>query len=95
MNDENLKLNEKLLEIAKKSLIKNGFEVIEAKNKIEAIEMLKNIIAKDATIGTGGSRTLEEIGFHKIFTTKDYPNFLDRNVPDISSDAKKMIQKSA
>jgi L-lactate utilization protein LutB len=93
MNNENLKLNEKLLEITKKSLIKNGFEVIEAKNKTVAIEILKEIIRKDSIIGTGGSRTLEEIGFHKIFTTKDYPNFLDRNTPNISFDAQKSIQK--
>ncbi|HOV13183.1 MAG TPA: lactate utilization protein [Spirochaetota bacterium] len=95
MTDENIKMRKILSDITKKSLLKNGFEVIQVNSKEDAIDSLKKIINKDAVIGFGGSRTLEQIGFHSIFTKNDYPNLLDRDEPNISADMKKMIQKRA
>jgi L-lactate utilization protein LutB len=93
MTEENLKLHKLLVDVTKKNLTKNGFEVISADSGIEALEVLKKIIHKEASIGFGGSRTLEQIGFHSFFTMKEYPNLLDRNDPDISADTQISIQK--
>ncbi len=92
MTEKNI-LNKTLSSITKKSLQKNGFLVREAENKAEAITILKELIDKNAIIGYGGSRTLDEIGFHTVFSIRDYPNLLDRNIPDISVEVKQSIQK--
>lgn len=84
-----------ILEKTKISLEKHNFEVINTKNKEEALEKLKEIINKDSIIGFGGSKSLEEIGFFEYFNTSNYPNLIDRNKPDISPEIKNELQKKA
>lgn len=95
MNKEDFILNKTITSITKKALIKNGFDVKEAKNRAEAIEILRDIIEQDAIIGYGGSRTLDEINFHNVFNKKDYPNLLDRNIKDITPEQKLAVQRES
>ncbi|OHD40294.1 MAG: hypothetical protein A2086_03670 [Spirochaetes bacterium GWD1_27_9] len=76
------------------SLTKNFFEVILVNNKEEAMAHLLNLFDKNSVIGTGGSRTLDEIGFFEKITTKDYPNFLDRK-KDLTPEQKSVMQRKA
>ena len=78
-----------------KSLEKHNCEVIYTDNKEEALNKLKELIDKKSTIGFGGSKSLEEIGFFEYFNTANYPNLIDRNKPDISPEEKSKLQKKA
>jgi L-lactate utilization protein LutB len=77
----------------KKSLIKNGFDVWEAKSKGEALQILKDKIPQSASIGTGGSRTLEQIGFFEHFNKENYPGFLDRQTPGQPPEVIRSVQR--
>lgn len=59
------------------ALKKNNMEATYAKNRGEALELIKKYIKDGETITTGGSMTLEEIGAMDIFRSGKY-NFLDR-----------------
>ena len=67
MTNEQNRLNDSLIEKAKKAFERNGFDVLIADNRKNALDMLKQRIPKESSIGTGGSRTLEEIGFFEYF----------------------------
>lgn len=45
------------------ALLANGFQPEIVENKIEALERIKALIPKDASIHNGGSATLQEIGY--------------------------------
>ncbi len=77
------------------SFEKHFFEVVFCNNKKEALIKLESLIKKDSTIGYGGSKTLEEIGFFEKFTTHDYPNLIDRKKPNITAEIKKELQNKA
>ena len=94
MNEKN-QLDNSLILNTIESLKKHFFEVIFCNNKDEALNELQNIIKKDSIIGYGGSKTLEEIGFFEKFTTKDYPNIIDRKNPNNTPEIKRELQNKA
>jgi len=59
---ETLATNESIQK-ATASLTEHGFEVITVNTKEEALEKVKSLIPSGASVTTGSSRTLEEIGF--------------------------------
>ena len=77
------------------SLEKHFFEVIYCNNKTEALDKIVNIIHPNSSIGYGGSKTLEEIGFFNKFTIQNYPNLIDRKKPNITPEIKKELQNKA
>lgn len=95
MTQEKIAHMELLLERVKKSLINNFFTVEIVDSKEDALNYLKNAISPKDTIGYGGSRTLEEIGFFKTFTKNNYPNLLDRSASEITPEEKTALQKRA
>jgi L-lactate utilization protein LutB len=58
-------------------LRERNINTIVVNNKEEACEKAHEIISKNATIGFGGSRTLEEIGILEILRSGKY-KLLDR-----------------
>ena len=93
MTNEQNRLNDSLIEKAKKAFERNGFDVLIADNRKEALDMLKQRIPKESSIGTGGSRTLEEIGFFEYFTQEHYPNFLDRQTLNLPPEVERKVQR--
>ena len=93
MTNEQNRLNDSLIEKAKKAFERNGFDVLIADNRKEALDMLKERIPKESSIGTGGSRTLEEIGFFEYITQERYPNFLDRQTPNLPPEVERKAQR--
>jgi L-lactate utilization protein LutB len=93
MTDEQIKYNNGLIEKACKAFAKNGFDVLLAENRNDALELLKKKISLNASIGTGGSRTLEQIGFFEYFTKERYPEFLDRQTRGQHPDVERKIQQ--
>lgn len=91
-------MNEKktldLLKIEKTaiSLKKNNFAVEICETKQDALNLLTDMIDSNASIGFGGSRSLEEIGFFDVFTPEKYPNFLNRKKKDMTPEEKVTIQ---
>ncbi len=71
------------------SLREKCFEVICAETCGEALQILTEVIPQDASIGVGGSRTLDQLGFFERFNTGLYPNFIDRYEKGITSEAKR------
>lgn len=53
----------KTVELVTKNLIDRGYEVINVKDRVEALEKIKSIIPAGASVINGSSVTLEEIGF--------------------------------
>lgn len=95
MSEEQSKRLQILLAETKKNLEESGFIVHILSTRVEALKLIDSIIPKDASIGYGGSKTLEEIGFFKHFTKENYPNFLDRSSPELSPEMKREIQLKA
>lgn len=93
--DKKNNIDNLLLSNTIKSLKKHFFEVIYCENKADALEKIIDIININSTIGYGGSKTLEEIGFFDKFTINNYPNLIDRKNPDISPEKKKELQNKA
>jgi L-lactate utilization protein LutB len=93
MTNEQIKFNNGLIEKAGKVFEKNGFDVLIADNRNDALEILKKKISIKSSIGTGGSRTLEQIGFFDYFTKERYPDFLDRQTPDQPPEVEREIQR--
>lgn len=51
------------INITMQALLANGFQPEVVENKAEALERIKTLIPKDASIHNGGSATLQEIGY--------------------------------
>ncbi|HEY0980242.1 MAG TPA: lactate utilization protein [Candidatus Paceibacterota bacterium] len=51
------------IDTAVQALLKNGFQVEVVENKTEALERIKALIPKGASVHNGGSVTLQEIGY--------------------------------
>ncbi|MBN1499871.1 MAG: lactate utilization protein [Spirochaetes bacterium] len=95
MTLENNKKHQILLESAKKAFERKGFEVHVADTAKEAVDLLVKMIGRESVIGFGGSRTLEQIGFHDVFTKDRYPNLLDRNDRNLSAEERRDMQKKS
>jgi len=63
MVDWNKLPSEKEIEETERNLKSHGINVIIVDNKKEALEKLKNLIPRGASIANGGSTTLEQMGF--------------------------------
>ena len=77
------------------ALRKNFFQVYIAETAKDALDYLEKTIPLDSSIGFGGSRTLEEIGFFDKFTKQKYPNLFDRNDKALSAEQKRLLQINA
>ena len=55
--------NTEAIQKAIKTLAERGIEAIVVSNRVEALEKVKSLIPKGASVMNGSSRTLEEIGF--------------------------------
>jgi len=84
--------NQILLTKTIENLRKNFFDAYYFFNREEVIKELKGIIQKDAVIGYGGSRTLEQLNFFEYFNKKDYPNLIDRRDSNLSFEQKRELQ---
>lgn len=49
-----------------------GYEVFEVENGSQALEKIKTLIPKNASIMNGSSRTLEQIGFVDLLKNKNH-----------------------
>lgn len=83
------------LEKTAKNLINNFFEVFVVGSRKESLKKLIEIIPKNSSIGYGGSKSLEEIGFFDHFTRERYPNLFDRKAANMSPEQKAELQKKA
>lgn len=80
--------NEALAATTIKALQKNGFEALYFPTQGEAVAYVADNISEQASVGVGGSMTLQEIGIVKLL--KDRGNLmLDHSDPELS-DAEKM-----
>jgi hypothetical protein len=86
---ERVQLNDILLQGTMASLREKGFEVVCADTCQEALNVLAEVIPSSASIGVGGSRTLDQIEFFSRFNVKHYPNFIDRYEKGISPETKR------
>ena len=77
------------------ALRRNFFQVYIAETAKDALDYLEKTIPADSSIGFGGSRTLEEIGFFDVFTKQRYPNLLDREDKTLSAEQKRLLQINA
>lgn len=92
---EEKKMGSVLLERTEKALKDNYFDVETVDSCQEALEILKGVIGQDDSIGFGGSRTLEQIGFFEHFTKESFPGLLDRRSPDLDpAEKRKLMQKA-
>lgn len=76
--------------IAKMKL--RGMQGYYCDNKTEALECVKSLLTKDASIAWGGSETLKEIGLFEYLETTDYTLY-DRMAPKTPEEAKEMYGK--
>lgn len=68
---------EKQLRRTMKMLEKNNMQAFYAENAEQALELVKTLLPKNATVSCGGSVTLEQTGVMNLLRNGDY-NFLDR-----------------
>jgi len=94
MNEKN-RLKDLIISKTAQALRKNFFTVHVADSAKDALDYLLKTIPVDSSIGFGGSRTLEEIGFFDEFTKQKYPNLFDRNDKTLSVEQKRLLQLSA
>ncbi|HQQ24074.1 MAG TPA: LUD domain-containing protein, partial [Spirochaetota bacterium] len=94
MNEKN-RLKELIISKTVHALRKNFFTVHVADSAKDALDYLVKTIPVDSSIGFGGSRTLEEIGFFDEFTKQKYTNLFDRNDKTLSTEQKRLLQLSA
>ncbi len=94
MNENNI-LSDIIIKKTISSLKNNFFDVLFFNNKTDVLNKLVKIIDKNSSIGYGGSRSLDEIGFFNTFTIKDYPNLLDKKKSNITPDEKLKLQNNA
>lgn len=77
------------------ALRSNRMEATYVATKEDVVPLIKTLIAKGATVATGGSRTLDETGVTDLLRNGDYL-FYDRNNPLLSSEEKaEMTSKGA
>ena len=60
-----------------KALERNNMQYFYAKDKQQAKQIVKSLIAKGSSVSNGGSMTLEECGIMQLLRSGDY-NFIDR-----------------
>ena len=94
MKEKN-KLKEIVISKTAQALSKNFFKVHIADSAKDALDYLVKNIPLESSIGFGGSRTLEEIGFFDEFTKEKYPNLYDRNDKSLSPAQKRLLQLNA
>lgn len=73
-----------MLELVKK-LEQNNMKAYVAKDKTQALEIVKTLIPNGATVAVGGSMTLNECKVLDYLRNGDF-NFLDRYKPDLTPD---------
>lgn len=76
------------------SLKKNNMQPFFAETREEALEIIKGLIKKGATVAHGGSVTLDEIGIENLLNCGDYIYF-DRTSPDLSAEGRAKMMKKA
>ncbi len=67
------------------SLIKNQFEALYVSRREEALKKILSMIPAGASVGYGGSVTLDELGIKEVLKKGNY-RFIDRDRPEISAE---------
>ena len=67
----------KKLNAVAEAIRKNNMRAIVVENESQALDAVRSILTKGATISSGGSQTLKETGIFDLLTNGDY-NYLDR-----------------
>lgn len=75
------------------NLGKNNIDVVFARDKEEARDIVRNMLFPGAVISSGGSVSLAECGIIELLKDKHY-NYLDRNRPDMTESEKAAIFKN-
>jgi L-lactate utilization protein LutB len=83
--------NEKLLTTVSKSLKSRHFDVYIAKNKEEALNIAMDLIPSDATVGWGGSATVDQIGIKDALKKRQNP-VIDRSLAKSPEESKKLMK---
>lgn len=86
---EKIQLDGILLENTMAALRKKNYEVACMDTCQDTLTYLTTIIPREASIGVGGSRTLDQIGFFGTFHRQAYPNFIDRYETGIPAETKR------
>jgi L-lactate utilization protein LutB len=86
MSDEFAWYRDLLLERTAKSLEKNGFSVLRASNRNEAVAQILALIPEGSVVGIGGSLTLRQIGLPEVlekrgFQVADHWKAVERKAP--------------
>lgn len=68
-----------------KHLEQNNMKPYYAKDKAEAVRLVKSLLAKGETVTAGGTMTIQESGVRELLLSGDY-NFLDRDHPGITQE---------
>ena len=71
--------SDEVIKSTAEALEKRGFQVVIVSNRGEALEKLKELIPAGASVMTGGSTTLDEVGFTKYLISGKHPY---RNLKD-------------
>lgn len=65
--------SQEIVSVTKKSLVKKGYTVFEVADKTEALEKIKTLIPRGASVMNGSSVTLEQIGYLELLKSGDHP----------------------
>lgn len=74
---------EKRIGVVMKNLEKNNMKAFYAKDREEALKLVRELMPKGQTVACGGSMTLEECGILDLLRSGDY-HFLDRSAPGVT-----------
>ena len=91
------KSHEEILKLLKETALaleKNNMQTFVVKNKAEALQTVKSLISKGATVTMGGSQSIIECGIYDMLKNGDY-NFYDRTAPGVTEEEKNEIYRKA
>lgn len=94
MNENKRKIIDIKLQKTAVALEKNNYSPFIAENKEDALEILESLIEKGASVGVGGSVTLDELGVIDFLREGDY-NFLNRYDPSFSREQVVEVMKKS
>ena len=83
--------NEKLLSTVSKSLKSRHFDVYTAQNAEEALKIALELIPSDATVGWGGSVTVDKIGIKDELKKRGNP-VIDRSLAKSPEESKRLMK---
>ena len=85
---------QQIIEKTVQNLTKNNMQPFVVETRDEILPLLKTLIPKGATVGVGGSVTLDEVGVIDLLRNGDY-NFFDRYTEGLTREQAVKIMKQA